>query len=90
MNTHIKILVIHIQEVDTNKYLKYSNCCDVSDSMQLSSSQTQSGEIPLESWRILEGLDAIKVKNKKQIFFFALCKDKKNPNLGYVSRKQIF
>lgn len=45
--------------------------------MQLSSSQTQSGEIPLESWRILEGLDAIKVKNKKQIFFLPYVRIKK-------------
>lgn len=66
MNTHIKMLVNHIAKVDTSKYLKYSNCCDVSDSIQLSSSQTQSGEIPLESSRILEELDGIKIKNKKQ------------------------
>lgn len=31
--THINILVNHFGEVDTNKYLKYSNCCDVSDSV---------------------------------------------------------
>lgn len=62
MNTHIKMLVNHTGKVDTNKYLKYSNCCDVSDSIQLSSS----GEITLESCRILEELDGITIKNKKQ------------------------
>lgn len=83
------MLVNNIGEVGTSKYLKYSNCCDVSDSIQLSSSQTQSGEIPLESSRILEELDGIKIKNKKQNSF-AFCKDEKNPNLCYFSNKKDF
>lgn len=70
------MLVNHTGEVDTKKDLKYSNCCDVSDSIHLSNSQTRSEEIPLESCKILEELDGIKIKNKNQNGF-ALCKGEK-------------
>jgi len=43
VNTHIKVLIKHIREANINKYLKDSNRCGVCDSVEVSSSQNQTG-----------------------------------------------
>lgn len=38
VNAHVKMLIKHIREANINKYSKDSDCCDVCDAVQPSSS----------------------------------------------------
>lgn len=76
VNAHVKMLIKHIREANINKYSKDSDCCDVCDAVQPSSSWTQmdkSVQTVVGSWKTWMGW-RVRAAGKT---VFALCKSSK-------------